>query len=824
MQESLVPEFPVTDMLSAVRSALSGRYAIERELGRGGMATVYLAQDLKHHRPVAIKVLAPELAAALGRERFLREIETAASLSHPHILPLHDSGEADGFLYYVMPYVAGESLRERLNREKQLPIEHAVTIVGEVANALSYAHSRDVVHRDVKPENILLSDGQAIVADFGIAGAIDAAGGGKLTRTGIVLGTPAYMSPEQGAGERALDGRSDVYSLGCLLYEMLAGEPPFTGPTAQAIIAKRFTDPVPSIRRLRETVPVPMDQAIAKALARAPADRFATPHQFAEALRASAEARSDAVAAPTAATPAGEEEREAGRSAFSRHSWREAFETLSNAQAMRALAAEDVERLAESAWWIGRVDDSIAAHERAYAAYIDQGTPRRAAIVAVRLAEDFINRQAKSIGNGWLKRAERLLQDVPECLEHGVLLRLHAVLALESEGNVDKALGLARRSCDLATRFHDRDLQALAMHDIGRMLVSKGELAQGMALIDEAMATAVSGELGPRVTGRIYCNMMGTCEKLADYQRAAEWSEAARRWCEPHAGSGYPGICRVHRAELMRLRGSWNDAETEALRASQELRGFYNIAAGPGAGSGPGAATPGGGKGRRREGAHRSRRRRPTGGIAGQGAATARTGADRARGGGGRAGPEQRHGAGSDRARIRIDGAARERGSSARCRAARRRPCRRGRPQPAARLQALAGGPASVRDRHGEGAAGRGVSCHRMPGRRRARAAGGDFHVPESGSRSPHGERSFRPGALVSLSTASRPFGAEPEARRGRRTTRSSRLPPRCPQPPGYTRRPTGRSSGYRTSRCRRLPHARSRSGPESRCAQGCRP
>jgi len=570
----------VTDLLTHVQAALGGGYAIERELGRGGMATVYLAQDLKHRRPVAIKVLAPELAAALGRERFLREIETAARLTHPHILPLHDSGEADGLLYYVMPYIEGESLRDRLDREKQLAIADAVTITCAVANALSYAHSHDVVHRDVKPENILLSNDEAIVADFGIAAAIDAAGGGKLTRTGIVLGTPAYMSPEQGAGDRALDGRSDVYSLGCVLYEMLAGEPPFTGPTSQAIIAKRFTDPVPSARRLRDTVPPPMDQAIAKALARAPADRFATTHQFAEAVRASAAARSDAVAAPTAATPAGEEEREAGRNAFARHSWREAFETLSNAQALRVLPAEDVERLAESAWWIGRVDDCIAAHERAYAAYMDQGTPRRAALVAVRLAEDFINRQAKSIGNGWLKRAERLLQDVPECREHGVLLRLHAVLALESEGNVDKALGLARRTCDLAARFHDRDLQALAMHDVGRMLVSKGELAQGMALIDEAMAAAVSGELGPRVTGRIYCNMMGTCEKLADYQRAAEWSEAARRWCEPHAGSGYPGICRVHRAEIMRLRGSWSDAETEALHAAEELQGFYHIAAG----------------------------------------------------------------------------------------------------------------------------------------------------------------------------------------------------------------------------------------------------
>ena len=557
------------DRLTELQEAFTNRYAIERELGRGGMATVYLAQDLKHRRPVAIKVLAPELAATLGRERFLREIETAARLTHPHILPLHDSGEADGFLYYVMPYIEGESLRGRLNREKQLPIADAVAITCAVANALSYAHSHDVVHRDVKPENILLSNGEAVVADFGIAAAIDAAGGGKLTHTGIVLGTPSYMSPEQGAGDRALDGRSDVYSLGCMLYEMLTGEPPFTGPTSQAIIAKRFTDPVPSVRRLRETVPLPMEQAIATALARAPADRFATALQFAEAVRASA-----------AAAPARADSPEAGRNAFARHAWREAFETLMNARATGSLSVEDDERLAESAWWIGRVDDCIAARERAFATYLDQRKPRLAAAVAVRLAEDFFRRQAKSLGNGWLKRAERLLQDVRDCREHGALLRLHAVIALESEGDVDKALGLARRTSDLATRFRDRDLQTLAMHDIGRMLVSKGELAQGMALIDEAMAAAVGGELGPEVTGRIYCNMMGMCEKLADYQRAAEWSEAARRWCEQHTESGFPGICRVHRAELMRLRGSWNDAETEALRAAQELRGFYNIAAG----------------------------------------------------------------------------------------------------------------------------------------------------------------------------------------------------------------------------------------------------
>ncbi len=248
------------------------------------MATVYLATDLRHHRQVAIKVLNPELAAALGPERFLREIEIAARLNHPHILALHDSGDADGFLYYVMPYVDGESLRQRLMREKQLPLEDALQITGAVASALTYAHSHGVVHRDIKPENILLSGDEAVVADFGIARAITIARGANLTATGLAVGTPTYMSPEQAAGEAQLDGRSDVYSLGCVLYEMLAGEPPYTGASAQVVIAKRFTDPVPSVRRLRETIPPAIDVAVSKALSKAPADRFATATHFAEAL------------------------------------------------------------------------------------------------------------------------------------------------------------------------------------------------------------------------------------------------------------------------------------------------------------------------------------------------------------------------------------------------------------------------------------------------------------------------------------------------------------------------------------------------------------
>jgi serine/threonine-protein kinase len=275
----------VTDTLATrLTAALLGRYAIERELGRGGMATVFLAHDVRHDRKVALKVLRPELAAVIGGERFLREIRTTANLQHPHILPLHDSGEADGFLYYVMPYVEGESLRDWLNRELQLPIEDALRIATQVAAALAYAHKHGVIHRDIKPENILLTSGAAVVADFGIARALTEAGAGRLTETGLSLGTPQYMSPEQATADRELDGRSDIYALGCVLYEMLAGEPPYTGPTAQSIIAKVLTESPRRIRTTRATVPGHIDAAITKAMAKLPADRFRTADEFANAL------------------------------------------------------------------------------------------------------------------------------------------------------------------------------------------------------------------------------------------------------------------------------------------------------------------------------------------------------------------------------------------------------------------------------------------------------------------------------------------------------------------------------------------------------------
>jgi eukaryotic-like serine/threonine-protein kinase len=274
----------VTDLFTHLQTALADRYTLERELGRGGMATVYLARDLRHRRPVALKVLHPELAFALGADRFLREIEVAANLTHPHILPLFDSGEIDTLLYYVMPYIEGESLRDRLQRETQLAVDDALQIAREVADALAYAHGQGVIHRDIKPENILLYGGHALVLDFGIARALWQADGGRLTDTGLAVGTAAYMSPEQASGASQLDGRSDIYSLGCVLYEMLAGEPPYTGPTAQAIIAKRFSDPVPAIRRLRPTVPDSLNQVVTTALAPMASDRFATAADFLLAL------------------------------------------------------------------------------------------------------------------------------------------------------------------------------------------------------------------------------------------------------------------------------------------------------------------------------------------------------------------------------------------------------------------------------------------------------------------------------------------------------------------------------------------------------------
>lgn len=272
------------NLLDDVREALADRYVIERELGAGGMAIVYLAEDIKHHRKVAVKVLRPELAESVGANRFLREIQVAAGLNHPHILALHDSGEANGLLYYVMPFVDGESLRTRLQRENQLPVEEAVRLALQVADGLSFAHSHDVVHRDIKPENILLANGHASLADFGIAQAMCAGCGEDFTVRGVPIGTPAYMSGEQAIGGD-VDCRTDVYSLGCVLFEMLAGRQPYRGQNVEDLFALHLTDPIPSVLQYRRDVPQALDDVVRKALAKSRKDRFADASEFAKALR-----------------------------------------------------------------------------------------------------------------------------------------------------------------------------------------------------------------------------------------------------------------------------------------------------------------------------------------------------------------------------------------------------------------------------------------------------------------------------------------------------------------------------------------------------------
>ena len=299
----------MTALLDQLTSALGDRYALERQVGEGGMATVYLAQDLKHERKVAIKVLRPELSVSLGADRFLREIRVAANLQHPNILALYDSGECDGLLYYVMPFVEGESLRDRLNREQQLPLHNALQITREAAEALAHAHQHGIVHRDIKPENILLLGGHALVADFGIARAVSSAGGEKLTQTGMAVGTPHYMSPEQALGSEHVDARSDVYSLGCVLYECLVGQPPFTGPNAMAIMARHSMEAVPSMQVVRSSIPDEVEDATMQALEKTPADRFQTMQEFAEVL---GEAEADAAMQRTAARRAATATRRTG--------------------------------------------------------------------------------------------------------------------------------------------------------------------------------------------------------------------------------------------------------------------------------------------------------------------------------------------------------------------------------------------------------------------------------------------------------------------------------------------------------------------------------
>ena len=575
-----------TEFQDRVQQTLGDTFQIERELAPGGMSRLFLAAERSLDRRVVVKVL-PELASEASAQRFQREMLVTAKLQHAHILPVLTAAARGGLLYYVTPFVAGDSLRQRLTRHGALPIDEVLRILREVVDALAFAHALGIVHRDLKPDNILMQHGHAILADFGIARVVEQAtrseSSGPLTEIGLAVGTPGYMAPEQLLGEPDVDSRADLYAMGVVAYEMLAGHPPYPGVSAQQRLIAHLTMPPEPITTFRPETPAFLANIVMRCLAKEPAARW----QSADEIMMLLDDRmsSSVVTSLTGVSELPVPESDAsvslrtGLLAFERCEWPEAFIGLSFADAAGSLGAQDLVCLAEAAWWIGKIDECIRTRERAYSRFIDEGETLLAAGVAMNVAEDHHHKLSHSVAHGWLQRGERHLQGLPESAEHGWMARVQAMHALDEDRDLEKAWTLSQLALAIGRRHDDRDLQMLSLQDGGRILVSQGRVSEGMAAIDEAMAAATSGQLGPRTSGRVFCNMMSTCAKLADYRRASEWNEAARHWCEPHAQSGYPGICRVHRAQLLRLRGSWEEAEVEARHASEELEDFLSDAA-----------------------------------------------------------------------------------------------------------------------------------------------------------------------------------------------------------------------------------------------------
>jgi len=524
------------------------------------MGRVLRARDSRLGREVALKLLRPDLACdAACRARFEREARAVAALNHPNIVTVY-AVEEDGDQHFLaMELVRGESLLGRI-RPGGLPLADVRALALPVCEAVGAAHETGIVHCDLKPGNIMVDEsGRVKVLDFGLARAVasrPAADPAEATAAleesladagGVFAGTLPYMSPEQ-LGGAPVTPASDVFSLGVLLFEMATGERPFGGPTPARVAAAILTEATPSFAGRGEAAET-LAAVIGRCLEKDPARRFRNAGELRDAL---------AAAGGNAVTL------EEARAAFDRQEWRRAFERY-RALEEAALSPDDLERHGDAAFWVGEVDDMLRLHERAFARHAGEGNRARAGLEAVLLAEAHYHRLAAAVSTGWLKRAERLLDD-PETREHGYLLRFQTVLAIESERDFERALALADRVREIARRAGDADLEALAMQDRGRALVARGRVAEGMALLDEVMASAVGGELSPVVVGKSYCNMISSCHATADYRRAGEWSASSLDWCEAHPESIFPGLCRVYRTEVMRLRGAWADAEAEARR------------------------------------------------------------------------------------------------------------------------------------------------------------------------------------------------------------------------------------------------------------------
>jgi serine/threonine-protein kinase len=533
------------DPLERLSTALADRYAIERELGAGGMATVYLAADLKHDRQVAIKTVRPELAASLGAERFLREIRIAAKLQHPHILPLFDSGAVGDILFYVMPFIEGESLRDRLTRERQLPIEEALHLTREIADALAHAHSLGVVHRDVKPENVLLAGGHALVADFGIAFAVSTGGGPRITDSGLAVGTPAYMSPEQATADPEVDGRSDLYSLACVLYEMLAGEPPYTGRTAQAILARRILDPMPSLRAARDTVPDHVEAAIRRALASAPADRFATVTAFVDALStpAAGRARPRSVAVLPFVNLSADPENEY----FADGITEDVIAQLAKIRALEVISRTSVMPFK------GRQQGLRDIAARLQVATVLEGSVRRAGD-RVRIVAQLID--AATDQHLWAETYDRQLTDIFAIQTE---VALHIAAALKAELSPDEQARIGREPTS--------DLRAYQLYLQGRnsfIRYTPESVLQAIRYFEDAIGHDPGYALAHSAVGMAFMELgeIGALRPSEAYPRAA--NAAARALAlDPELGEAHcvAGFCK------QAIHFDWAGAEAEFKRA-----------------------------------------------------------------------------------------------------------------------------------------------------------------------------------------------------------------------------------------------------------------
>jgi eukaryotic-like serine/threonine-protein kinase len=535
----------VTERFVEALAALDDRYVIEREIGRGGMAVVYLARDVRHERRVALKVLRPELGEILGVERFLAEIKVTANLRHPHLVPLFDSGAAGGLLFYVMPFVAGESLRDRLTRDGRLPLDEALHFTREIADALAYAHGLGVVHRDVKPENILLADGHALVADFGIARAVSAAQGARITGTGLVVGTPAYASPEQATAEPQLDGRSDQYSLASVLYEMLAGEPPYAGPTSQAILVRQLTEPVPPLPAARGAVPRYVEGAIRRALARDPADRFTTMSAFAEALRTPAVTPSPrhSVAVLPFLNLSADPENEY----FADGITEDVIAQLAKIQALKVISRTSVMPFK------GRQQGLREIADRLQVATLLEGSVRRAGD-RVRIVAQLID--AETDRHLWAETYDRQLTDIFAIQTE---VALHIAAALEAELSPDERARLGREPTS--------DLRAYQLYLQGRhsfIRYSEEGMRKAIGYFEEAIALDPGYALAHAGVALAYTELGEVGALPPEEAYPASRAAAARALAlDPELGDAH---CAVAFASFV-YEFDWEGAEREFQRA-----------------------------------------------------------------------------------------------------------------------------------------------------------------------------------------------------------------------------------------------------------------